>query len=263
VSSLTFIIGPCAIVDVETSVLEALAIKEVQKMVEEQSGEKIDIIFKSSFNKAQRTQGASYHGTGVHAGLAALQAVKDMTGFRVTSDVHSVQEIEEAANVLDLIQIPHQLCNYTEILEAAALTGLPISVKKGTFTSVKTMEATVAKIKNINPDAEIIIMERGNIFGYDKVVVDILNVARLKEIPGVFVGIDATHPAQDRSLAPILAMCGVSAGADVVFLESCLDPTQAPCDGHCMPYTQDLPTIVAKCMLIEITRQLGEDACEL
>ena len=199
----------------------------------------LPFIFKASFDKANRTSIRSFRGPGLRAGLEILRAVKETVGVPVLSDVHETSQVEEAAAVLDVIQIPAFLCRQTDLVVAAARTGKPINVKKGQFLAAADMMHVVEKILSAG-NARILLTERGTSFGYHDLVVDMRSIPEMKRL-GFPVVIDATHGVQkpggagaasggDRRFVPILARAAVAAGADGVFLEVHDDPSRAKSD---------------------------------
>jgi 2-dehydro-3-deoxyphosphooctonate aldolase (KDO 8-P synthase) len=251
------ILGPCAIESKRHALKVAKKLWDIQfnvlqylRSVNHPSEDSFEIIYKSSYSKANRTSKDSYAGIGIDKGLKILKEIKDKYGFRVTSDVHSVEEIQKAKDVLDIIQIPHQMCRNTAILEAAAKTGKIVSVKKGTFMKPEDVCFIVDKIRRAGNMNEVIIIERGNNFGYGNTVVDMRNFEVInRDILGVLdhtvtTCIDATHPSCGSYFAPGLAKAGVAAGAQMVFLETHDDPDYAPCDGPCMINLKDLQELL-------------------
>jgi len=228
------IAGPCVIENERTTLEVAEFLKQM--------GDDLDlpIIFKASYDKANRTSMDSYRGPGLEKGLSILQKVKEKTGMPVLSDVHNTWEIEKASGCLDVIQIPAFLCRQTDLVVAAARTGLPINVKKGQFLSPWEMEPLIEKISRTG-NQKVLLTERGTFFGYNNLVVDMRSIAIMKNFryPVVF---DATHSVQlpggggmcsggQREFVSPLARAAVAAGADGVFLEVHPKPDSALCDG--------------------------------
>ena len=200
----------------------------------------LPFLFKASYDKANRTSIRSFRGPGLEKGLAILKALKEELGICVLSDVHRMSEVEAAAEVLDVIQIPAFLCRQTDLVQAVARTGRAVNIKKGQFLSPWDIVHVLNKITETGNE-NILITERGTMFGYNNLVVDMrsLNIMRSYGFPVIF---DATHSVQlpgggqgcsggDRSMAPPLARAAVAAGADGVFMEVHPDPDQALCDG--------------------------------
>jgi 2-dehydro-3-deoxyphosphooctonate aldolase (KDO 8-P synthase) len=231
---LLVIAGPCVIEDESTTVAIASELKEIQKRLN------IPLVFKASFDKANRTSIHSYRGPGLTAGLDLLDFIRARFELPVLSDVHQVSEIEKAAQVLDVIQIPAFLCRQTDLLTAAGRTGRPVNVKKGPFLSPWDMGFVLEKITGTGNE-QILLTERGTSFGYNNLVVDMRSLPILSGF-GYPVIFDATHSVQlpgggegvsggERKFVPFLARAAVAAGVQGVFLEVHPDPKKALCDG--------------------------------
>ncbi len=230
---LFFIAGPCVIESAEAT----LAVASDLRKVADKWG--VRLIFKSSYDKANRTSHASFRGPGLDEGLEILAAVRRAYNLPVLSDVHSVAEVESAAEVLDIIQIPAFLCRQTDLVMAAAATGKPINVKKGQFLAPWDMANVVAKFHS-KGNHQVLLTERGSTFGYNNLVVDMRSL-HLMRAHGLVV-FDATHSVQlpggagdcsggDRRFVGTLARAAVAAGVDGVFLEVHQNPDRARCDG--------------------------------
>ncbi|PXF56763.1 MAG: 3-deoxy-8-phosphooctulonate synthase [Deltaproteobacteria bacterium] len=228
------IAGPCVLEDIET----ALSIGAFMAQVAGDYG--FSYLFKASFDKANRTSIKSYRGPGLTEGLEMLSAVKKELNVPVISDVHTPDQAETAAKVLDCIQIPAFLCRQTDLLVAAARTRLPINIKKGQFMAPWDMRHAVAKVKE-NGNDQIILTERGTSFGYNNLVVDMRSLAIMREI-GSPVVFDATHSVQlpgggdgcssgQREFVSILARAAMAVGVDGIFMEVHPNPDKALCDG--------------------------------
>ena len=228
------IAGPCVIEDENTTLEVAHFLKKTCEELD------IPVIFKTSYDKANRTSLSSFRGPGIDEGLEIIQKVKDATGLPVLSDVHQISEIEKAAEVLDVIQIPAFLCRQTELVLAAARTNLPINLKKGQFLSPWEMGPAVEKVTSTGNHA-VLITERGISFGYNNLIVDMRSIAILKRL-GFPVIFDATHSVQlpggsgacsggQREFIGHLSRAAVAAGADGIFMEVHPDPDSALCDG--------------------------------
>lgn len=228
------IAGPCVIEDEATTLEVAHFLKGIGEALD------IPIVFKTSYDKANRTSLSSFRGPGIDGGMEIIQKVKQMTGLPVLSDVHRAGEIEKAAGVLDVIQIPAFLCRQTDLILTAARTGLPINLKKGQFLSPWDMGLAIEKVTSTGNHG-ILITERGTSFGYNNLVVDIRSIPVLKNF-GFPVVFDATHSVQlpggqgtcsggQREFVAPLARAAVAAGADGVFMEVHPDPDSALCDG--------------------------------
>ena len=233
-SSFFLISGPCVIEDYQTTYEVASFLKDVTQDLG------IPFVFKSSYDKANRTSIHSYRGPGLKKGLGILERIKSELGIHVLSDVHNVNEIEEAANILDIIQIPAFLCRQTDFLLAVSRSGKPINIKKGQFLAPMDMINVVEKIKSTGND-NVLLTERGSMFGYNNLVVDFRGIAIMQRT-GCPVIFDATHSVQlpggqgvssggQREFAPHLARAAIAAGADGLFFEVHPDPDNAFCDG--------------------------------
>jgi 2-dehydro-3-deoxyphosphooctonate aldolase (KDO 8-P synthase) len=242
------IAGPCVIENEATTLEVAHFLKKIGQDLD------IGIIFKASYDKANRTSLGSFRGPGIDEGLKILKKVKDETGLPVVSDVHQTPEVEKTATVLDLIQIPALLCRQTDLLVAAARTGLPVNLKKGQFLSPWDMEHAIEKINSLNNHG-ILLTERGTFFGYNNLVVDIRSIAIMKGF-GFPVVFDATHSVQlpggkgtssggQRQFVGHLSKAAVAAGADGVFMEVHPDPDSALCDGpNSVPLQELSPLLI-------------------
>ena len=228
------IAGPCVIENEDITLEIAGFLKE--------TGEKLQIpvIFKASYDKANRTSLESFRGPGMGRGLEILQKVKETTGLPVLSDVHQTGDVEKVKEILDVIQIPAFLCRQTDLISAAALSGLPVNIKKGQFVSPRDIGPTIEKVTSAG-NRNIIITERGTFFGYNNLVVDMRSIAIMKGF-GFPVVFDATHSVQlpggdgtcsggEREFVSHLSRAAVAAGADGIFLEIHPDPDSALCDG--------------------------------
>ena len=231
---LVLISGPCVIEDYETSSEIASFLKGLT--------EKLDIpfIFKASYDKANRTSINSFRGPGLINGLDILRRIKEELGIKILSDVHSINEVERAAEVLDIIQIPAFLCRQTDFILEVAMTGKVINIKKGQFLSPREIVNVVEKIASTGNN-RILITERGTMFGYNNLIVDFRGI-KIMQDTGWPVVFDATHSIQlpggegkssggQREFAPVLARAAVAAGADAIFMEVHKDPDRALCDG--------------------------------
>jgi len=251
---LVLIAGPCAI-EGESFMLDvATRLRDIAA----KAG--VPFIFKSSYDKANRTSIRSYRGPGLSEGLEILQKVKDVVGVPVLSDVHTVEEVEPAAAVLDVLQIPAFLCRQTDLVVAAAQTGKPVNVKKGQFLAPWDTQNIVEKVRSVGND-QVLLTERGTSFGYNNLVADMrsLVIMRSFDVPVVF---DATHSVQlpggagtassgQREFVPHLARAAVATGCDALFMEIHPDPDHAPSDGPNMLRLEDLPALLAQIMPID------------
>lgn len=232
-SPLFFIAGPCVIED-EAMVLEVAS--ELKRYAEDHN---ITIIFKASYDKANRTSISSFRGYGIDKGIRILEKVKAETGLPVTTDVHHPDEIPKVKDVIDLIQIPAFLCRQTDLIITAASTGNAVNVKKAQFLSPWDMKNVVEKIESTG-NKNIILTERGTMFGYNNLVVDMRGVQVMKAF-GCPVVFDATHSVQlpggvgkasggQREFIATLARAAVAAGCDGIFMEVHPDPSKALSD---------------------------------
>jgi 2-dehydro-3-deoxyphosphooctonate aldolase (KDO 8-P synthase) len=231
---LLVIAGPCVIEDESTTVAIARELHAIRERLN------IPFVFKASYDKANRTSIRSFRGPGLEAGLDLLDFIRSRFELPVLSDVHQINEIEKAAQVLDIIQIPALLCRQTDLLTAAARTGLPVNVKKGQFLSPWDMRFVVEKITETGND-QVLLTERGTSFGYNNLVVDMRSLPILAGF-GYPVIFDATHSVQlpgggsgvsggERQFVPHLSRAAVAAGVQGIFLEVHPEPEKALCDG--------------------------------
>ncbi len=229
-----FIAGPCVIESYETCLQTAEYLKKITSKLN------IPFIFKSSFDKANRTSVKSFRGPGVINGLEILDKIKKKLDIKIISDIHLPDQAEKAAKVLDVIQIPAFLCRQTDLICAAAETKAPLNIKKGQFMSPFEVKNVIDKAESAGC-TDISITERGTSFGYNNLVVDFRSIDIIKNM-GVPVIFDATHSVQlpggsgtssagERQFAPTLAKAAVAAGADGIFIETHPDPDRALCDG--------------------------------
>jgi len=233
-SQLILISGPCVIENYETTFRTASFLKELT------TGMNIPLIFKASYDKANRTSVNSYRGPGLTDGLKILDRIKSELDLTIISDVHRISEIADAEKVLDVIQIPAFLCRQTDFIKEVAKTGKPLNIKKGQFLAPWDMKNVVEKV-TATGNNRILLTERGTMFGYNNLVVDFRSIKIMQETgwPVIF---DATHSVQlpggagkssggQREFAPTLAKAAVAAGADGIFMEVHPDPDNALCDG--------------------------------
>jgi len=226
--------GPCALES------EDLARKVAGKMVEVCDKLGISYVFKASFDKANRTSLSSYRGPGLEEGLETLAKIRKELNVPVISDIHDISQVEAAAEVLDIIQIPAFLCRQTDLLVAAAETGKPVNVKKGQFVSPWDMKNAVDKLRGAG-GTKTMLVERGACFGYNNLVVDMRSLPVMRSL-GCPVIFDATHSVQlpggaggassgQREFIAPLTKAAVAAGIDGLFMEIHPDPDKALCDG--------------------------------
>jgi len=233
-SPFALICGPCVIEDADTTYHIAA---EVRRICEKLA---IPLIFKASYDKANRSSITSFRGPGIAEGLPVLARIRSELGVPVISDVHRISEVAPAARVLDILQIPAFLCRQTDLLVEAAKTGKPVNVKKGQFLAPWDINNVVEKLRSAG-GTQILLTERGSMFGYNNLVVDMRSI-RIMQDTGCPVVFDATHSVQlpggagtasagQREFAPVLAKAAIAAGADGVFLEVHPEPDKALCDG--------------------------------
>jgi 2-dehydro-3-deoxyphosphooctonate aldolase (KDO 8-P synthase) len=232
---LTLIGGPCAIED------ERHALMTAERLLAITTKHKVPFIYKSSYDKANRSSVNSYRGPGLVEGLRILRKVKDTLKVPVLSDIHQVSEVDPAAEVLDVLQIPAFLCRQTDLVLAAAATGKPVNVKKGQFVAPRDMRNVVDKILSKGNEA-ILLTERGASFGYNNLVVDMRGLELMREF-GYPVVFDATHSVQlpggagdrsggERRYVQGLARAAVAFGIDALFMEMHEDPDRTLPDGR-------------------------------
>jgi 2-dehydro-3-deoxyphosphooctonate aldolase (KDO 8-P synthase) len=252
-SPLLWICGPCVIESREHTLCVA---ETLRKMADEL---KLQLVFKSSFDKANRSSGKSFRGVGLEEGLKILDAVRNATGLPVTTDIHEVHQAAPAAEVCEVLQVPAFLARQTDLLEACGRTGRVVNVKKGQFMAPWDMKNVVAKLAEVG-NRRVLLTERGTTFGYGMLVNDMRAVPWMQET-GAPVIFDATHSVQkpgalgnrtggDREMVPIVARAAIAAGCDGVFLETHPDPDNAPSDGPNMIPLDQLPDLIRLCQRI-------------
>ncbi len=257
-NSLFLIAGPCVIEDVETVFKTAKHLKKITDDLD------MAFIFKSSFDKANRSSTASYRGPGITEGLEILERIKKEARVKIISDIHLPEQAGQASKVLDFIQIPAFLCRQTDLIIAAAATGKPLNIKKGQFLAPWECGNIIDKAVSAGCD-RISITERGTTFGYNNLVVDFRSIPIIREM-GVQVIFDATHSVQlpggagtsssgQSRYAPVLAKAAVAAGADGVFIETHPDPARALCDGPNSIALHEMKSFLKT--LIDIKKALG------
>jgi 2-dehydro-3-deoxyphosphooctonate aldolase (KDO 8-P synthase) len=232
---LALIGGPCAIENEKHALMVA---ERLQRLT---ADAKVPFIYKSSYDKANRSSIHSYRGPGLIEGLRILQKVKDETGLAVLSDVHDVSEVAPAAEVLDVLQVPAFLCRQTDLIVACARSGRPVNVKKGQFVAPRDMVNVVEKVRASGSE-DLLLTERGSSFGYNNLIVDFrgLPIMRVFGYPVVF---DATHSVQlpggqgdrsggERQYVQALARAAVAVGVDALFMEIHEDPDRTLDDGR-------------------------------
>src|ERR1700761_2648968 len=245
----TLIAGPCQI----ESRAHALDIAHALKGISERTG--VPVIYKSSYDKANRTSASAARGIGMEAGLAILSDVREASGLPVLTDVHAADQCAIAAQAVDVLQIPAFLCRQTDLLLAAGETGRTINVKKGQFLAPWDMVNVAAKIAGTG-NHNILLCERGASFGYNTLVSDMRSLPIMART-GYPVVFDATHSVQQpggqgtssggqRAFAPVLARAALAVGVAAVFIETHEDPDRAPSDGPNMIPIEKMPALIAR-----------------
>lgn len=256
------IAGPCVIESREFAL-------ETARMVADISGELgINTLYKSSFDKANRTSGNSFRGPGIEEGLEILAEVRETVGIPVLTDVHTPDQVHLAAKYVDMIQTPAFLCRQTDLIEAVGSCGIPANIKKGQFLSPQEMINVTNKAKAAGGEGRITVCERGASFGYNNLVVDMRGLAVMRETdcPVVF---DATHSVQlpggkgdksggQREFVPVLARAAVAAGVAGLFMETHPDPANAKSDGPNAWPTQKLKSLLAVLQQLDKAVKAGD-----
>ncbi len=232
---LFLIAGPCVIESQQMAIDTAGRLQEICRELT------IPFIYKSSYDKANRSSGKSFRGFGIDAGLKILSEVKAQLGLNILTDVHSIEEIAQVASVVDVLQTPAFLCRQTDFIHAVAKCGRPVNIKKGQFLSPWDMKNVVDKAREASGADNIMVCERGASFGYNNLVSDMRSLAVMRNT-GCPVVFDATHSVQlpggqgtasggQREFVPVLARAAVAAGVAGVFMETHPNPSQALSDG--------------------------------
>jgi len=250
---LALIAGPCQM----ESRAHALEMASALKQIAAKAG--VGLIYKTSFDKANRTSGAGKRGAGLRASLPIFAEIRESLGVPVLTDVHEREHCAAVAEAVDVLQIPAFLCRQTDLLVAAAQTSKVVNVKKGQFLAPWDMKNVIEKVTGAgNPN--VLVTERGTSFGYNTLVVDMTGLPEMAKF-GAPVVIDATHAVQkpggqgtssggNRDMAPYIARAAVAVGVAAVFMETHQDPDNAPSDGPNMIRLKDLPSILSE--LVEI-----------
>lgn len=255
----TLIAGPCAMESEEICMQTATEIKRITDKLG------IPYVYKTSFDKANRTSISSYRGLGMEEGLRILQKVKDEVGVKVTTDIHESWQAEPVAKVVDILQIPAFLCRQTDLLVAAAKTGKTVNVKKAQFLAPWDMKNVVGKLED-SGCKDIMVCERGTTFGYNNFVVDMTSLVEMKSF-GYPVVFDATHSVQkpggkgtssdgNREFVEYLAKAAIAVGVDALFMEVHPDPDNAKCDGPNIVKLSDLEGLLTK--LVDIYNAINK-----
>lgn len=249
-SKLTILAGPCVIESQDILEKTAAGLKEITQKLD------INFVFKSSFDKANRSSINSYRGPGIKKGLEMLAKIKKDFDLPIVTDIHTPEQAAIAAEVADILQIPAFLCRQTDLLVAAAKTGKIINIKKGQFLAPEQMESLIKKVTDSgNPN--VTLTDRGTTFGYNNLVSDFRAIPIMQEF-GYPVIFDATHSVQlpgaegecsggDRRFVPVLAKSAIAAGANGLFFEVHTDPDKALCDGPNMIALSDAEKLFKVC----------------
>ena len=252
---LSIIAGPCAM----ESRQHALDMSGALKELADEFG--FNLIYKSSYDKANRTSSDSPRGVGLQNAMPIYREIREAVGCPVLTDVHTAEDCALVAENVDVIQIPAFLCRQTDLLEAAGRTGKPVHVKKGQFLAPWDMKNVVSKLESVGA-TKILVCERGASFGYNTLVSDMRSLPIMAQT-GYPVVFDATHSVQqpggagdstggEREFAPVLARAAVAIGVAAVFMETHEDPDNAPSDGPNMIYLRDVPALIET--LLELDR---------
>ena len=244
---LFLIAGPCVIENEKLCRTVAASLVKTCKQLG------IFFVFKASFDKANRTSGKAFRGPGIEAGLKTLAGIREEFGVPVLTDVHTEAQAYEAGEVVDILQIPAFLCRQTDLIEAAAVTGQIVNIKKGQFLSPAEMGQVVAKAREAGAE-KILLTERGTTFGYNNLVADMRSIPIMKSY-GCPVVFDATHSVQlpggggdkssgQREFAPVLARAALAAGANGLFIETHPRPDKALSDGPNMIPLAEMPAVL-------------------
>lgn len=255
---LALIGGPCVI---ESEAFTVRMAEEIHSVCERLN---MPFIFKSSFDKANRTSISSFRGQSIDIGLKILQRVKDVVGVPVLTDIHEPDQALSVAEVVDVLQIPAFLCRQTDLLLAAAATGRTVNVKKGQFLAPWDMQHVVGKLE-AGGTRRILLTERGTCFGYNTLVVDFRSLPQMRAF-GYPVVFDATHSVQmpggqgaksggQRQFVPYLAQAATAVGIDAVFMEIHADPDHAPSDGPNMVPLAKLEAVLQRVLQVRAALQ--------
>ncbi|WP_425619330.1 3-deoxy-8-phosphooctulonate synthase [Anatilimnocola sp. NA78] len=250
---LLLIAGPCVIESLELTLLIANKLKEIA------SSRAVNLVFKASFDKANRTSGGAFRGAGLERGLEVLAEVKKRTGLPVTTDIHESSQAEPVAQVCDVLQIPAFLARQTDLLVAAAQTGKAVNVKKGQFMAPWDMKHVVTKLNGAGCQ-NVLLCERGTFFGYGALVNDMRSLPTMRSL-GPPVIFDATHSVQEpgglghatggnRAMVEPLARAAVAVGVDGLFFETHPDPDQSPSDGPNMIPLDDFAAMLDRVLKV-------------
>lgn len=248
------IAGPCVIES------KRIVFEIAEALVDLTSRLRVPLVFKASYDKANRTSVKSFRGPGIKKGLAILAEVRKEFGVPVLSDVHHIEDVKPAAKVIDILQIPAFLCRQTDLLLAAGESGKAVNVKKGQFLAPWDMTTVVEKLESTG-NKQIFLTERGVSFGYNNLVTDFRSLAIMREL-GYPVVFDASHSVQQpgglgsvsggkSEFIPLLARCGAAAGCDAIFMEVHPDPARALSDGPNMLPLKKLENLLIDLIVID------------
>ena len=248
---LLWILGPCVIESHELTLRIAETLTELADRLQ------IPVVFKASFDKANRTSGQSFRGPGLREGMKTLAAVKERTGLPILTDIHEAHQVGPVAEVCDVLQVPAFLARQTDLVQAAGRTGRVVNVKKGQFMAPWDMRHVAGKMEEVG-NRRLLLTERGATFGYNTLVSDMRSIPWMQDL-GYPVIFDATHSVQmpggagdksggDRRMVSYLARAAVAAGCDGLFLETHPRPDEALSDGPNMIALADLPALIECCL---------------
>jgi 2-dehydro-3-deoxyphosphooctonate aldolase (KDO 8-P synthase) len=248
---LMWILGPCVIESHDLTLHIADVLAEMAQRL------RLPLVFKASFDKANRTSGKSFRGPGLREGMKTLAAVKERTGLPLLTDIHDVQQVGPVAEVCDVLQVPAFLARQTDLVQAAGRSGRVVNVKKGQFMAPWDMRHVVSKMEEVG-NRRLLLTERGATFGYNTLVSDMRSIPWMQDL-GCPVIFDATHSVQmpggagdksdgDRRMVPYLTRAAVAAGCDGLFLETHPQPDEALSDGPNMIALSDLPALIECCL---------------
>ena len=256
---LTILAGPCAIESKEILEETAAGLKEITKELG------INYVFKSSFDKANRSSITSFRGPGLEKGLEMLNDIKTKYDLPIVTDIHTPEQAKPVSEVADILQIPAFLCRQTDLLVAAARTGKIVNIKKGQFLAPEQMGSLIKKVED-SGNEKIMLTDRGTSFGYNNLVTDFRGIPIMQSF-GYPVVFDATHSVQlpgangvcsggDRRFVPVLAKAAMAVGANVLFFEVHPDPDKALCDGPNMVSLKDAKALFSICKeIFEVIRK--------
>lgn len=261
-SQIKFIAGPCALEGYDFGLRTAETLKNIFDAAE------IEFIYKSSFDKANRSSASSFRGVGLDEGLRILETIRRELEIPVLTDIHTMEQATPVAEVVDMIQTPAFLCRQTDFIQKAASTGIPLNIKKGQFLAPWDMKNVVDKVEEMG-NYEITLCERGTSYGYGNLVSDMRSLLIMAET-GYPVIFDGTHSVQlpgskgsstggQREFVPVLSRAAVASGVAGVFIEAHPDPDNAPCDGPNMLSFEYLPAFLHSLKMIDnVVKNMSE-----